>query len=601
VERRLWHRVGYAAGSLVVVAGAVIALRNVDTSTTQKPVPPQPVQTTVKEFADDGVLAPQPGARPATPANVVVVAGPHRLQVSWAGNAAGYDVQLNGNGGVRRTKLVVDTAIQFDGLDDDVEYQVQVRAVDSYGQRSEPATKTSRPNQKRPDESHYTLVDHFDGAQVPDLARWQLANNAACASMARGGGDDSRRLVISAACSSESMALRSRTPLRLKDNGGELGRMMIESDAPGDGGELTLDLVPGPVDLVETTPRGALPPGTFRVRITQKSVQIQGANPIAINPSSVGISVRWELLLRTDGLQVWRNGALVGTENVLPTWSEATPLFGFTGAANGLNFVAIDAIGLSSADTPAYLPSPMITAINGPGLDRPAEPPISHLGGQLRMTIRTNYGVTMPEPFTVTIYDQTYAIRPAVAGQRYEPGLRYPVVADLPAGALTAPGERGLLGIRVRSADPQLAPEVQHAEIELLPDPAHLAAVAMTKPEPLPRPHPVLAVPTGALLDATGQKIESGLPSPQGRVVLDVGLAGVGELAALAGVEVRVDGKRIAGIPTNRDGPGVAGHWRLALNTSSVTPGVHELELRAVSTDGVSSPQVTYLAWQVPD
>jgi hypothetical protein len=217
------------------------------------------------------------------------------------------------------------------------------------------------------------------------------------------------------------------------------------------------------------------------------------------------------------------------------------------------------------------------------------------------MTIRTNYGVVMPGPFTVQINNQTFPTRPAVAGQQYEPGLRYPIVADLPAAALTVTGERGLLGIRVHSADPKLSPEVQHAQLELVPDPAHPVIFATTTTESLQRPRPVLAVPTGALLDASGRKIEGRLPSPQGRVVLDISLAGTGELAGLAGIEVRVDDKRIAGIPTNRDGPGIAGHWRLALNTASVATGVHELELRAVSADGVSSPQLAYLPWQVPD
>ncbi|MEV4311241.1 hypothetical protein [Actinocrispum sp. NPDC049592] len=594
MERRLLQRAGYVVGGLVLVTGAVVALRNSDTPTAQKPPPPPPVQTTVRDYADEGVLVPQPGAKPAPPKDLRVVSGAHRLQAIWTPDKdmAGYEVQVHGDR-FDKTKLVIGSAAQFDNLPGGGLFTVSVRAVDVFGQRSGSATQDGQPAGSYPDESFYPLIDQFDGKVVPDPARWQLAYNAACAHMTRGAGEDARRMVISAACGNESVALRSRTPLRLNN---KAGRVMIETDAPGAAGEMTLDLVPGPADLIETTTRSGPPPGTLRVRITPTSLEVPGAQPIQIDPLQTGLSTRWEFALAADGIRVWRNGSLVGSGPAVPAWNEATPLFSFTGPANGLTFVAIDALGLSNADTPAFVPPPRITTTPRPSAAAVKMP--GQLGGQLRMTIRSSYGEAMPGPFTVTIGQQTFPAEPAVAGQQFESGLRFPVVANLPADAVVV-NDRNELSLQLHSATPNLAPQLVHAALELVPDPAMPVKVT-TADEPMERPKPTLPLTTATLLDASGGKIESGHASPRGRVILDITTTADGPVAGLAGVEVWVDNKRIAGLATNRDGPGIGGHWRLALNTAGFPPGIRDLELKAISTDGVTSPQFTTIPWQIP-
>jgi hypothetical protein len=601
VERRLLQRAGYVAGGLIVVAGAIVVLRNADTPTEQKPPPPPPTQTEVKEFAEESVLIPHAGGRPERPANLVVAPGPHRLQVSWARKPAitGYDVKLSA-GDYQRTQLVTADATQFDGLADNTEYELEVRAVDSFGQRSEPVTQKRRPAQNRPDESRYALIDHFDGATVPDPARWQLANNAACARMSRGSGDDNKRLVIAAACGAESVAVRSRTPLRLKDNGGELGRMMIETDAPAADSQLTMDLVPGPIDLLTTNSRGDnAVPGMIRVRISLTAIEIPGFAPVPIT-GQAGLSARWELVLRTDGLTVWRNGKLMASANVVPVWTEATPLFDFAGAPNGLNYVGIDAIGLSSGDTPVYVPAPRINTSSIVASPQ-TEPFTGALGAQLRIAIRLNYGSQIL-PSAVEVGGRTFPVRPAVEGQISQPGQRYPVIADLPADALVLSGDRRELRIVVRTPDPRVQPVVQHATLELIPDPVAKPAPAQAAPpsEPAERPKPMLASISGSLLDAAGNKIEQGKSSFRGRVVLDVTMTGPGTLGGVAGIEVWVDHKRVAGLPTNRDGPAIGGQWRFALNAVAFPPGSRNLELKAVSANPAIAPQFTTIAWQIP-
>ncbi|ALG05731.1 hypothetical protein AOZ06_01240 [Kibdelosporangium phytohabitans] len=589
------RRAGYAAGGLVVVAGAVIALRAADTRTEGRPPPAPPVQTTVKEFAGDSALVPKPGPRPEKPSGLVVVPGPHRLQATWSGKDPGYDVQLRGEGGVVHNQLVADNAVQFDGLEDGVDYQVEVRAVDSYGQRSQPSTARERPSTARPDESRYALVDHFDGTVVPDPARWRLANNAACARMSRGVGDDTRRLVISAACGSESVALRSRTPLQLKDNGGELGRMMIETDYPARDGQLLLGLVPGPADLIDSS----MPPGTLRVKITAETVTLPGAEPVAITRRT-SLSSRWELVLRTDGLSLWRNGARIASSAYVPPWTSATPLFEFVGPPNGLSYVGIDTIGLSSAETPAFVPPPRITATN-PARDSKTELMKGVLGGQLRMTVRTTLREPMT-PFTVEVDGRVFPARPAVDGHVFAPSFRFPIVADLPADALVLSGERKELRITVRGVTPAVSPVVQHVDLELVPDPATRPSREQADPAPGPatRPPLTLAAMSTTFLDASGQAIKDNRFVTRGRVVLEVAAVGAETQAGLAGLEVYIDTERVAGIPTAVDGPGIAGQWRIALNSGAFTSGPHSLEVRSLSTDPNVAPGYASATWSVP-
>jgi Fibronectin type III domain len=582
-------------GALVLVAGAVVVLRNTDAPTEGKPPPPTPVQTTVRAFAGQGALAPQPGSRPEQPTDLTIVAGPHRLQVSWSGKTPGYEVRLRDEGGVLRNQLVAGNAVQFDGLEDSAEYQVEVRAVDSFGQRSDPSASRQRPNSNRPDESKYALIDRFDHALVPDPARWRLASNAACARMSRGVGDDSHRLVIGARCGKDPVALRSRTPLLLKEIGGELGRMMIETDYPAAGGELLLDLVPGPVDLIDDH----LPPGTLRVKIMPESVTLPGAEPVAI-PRRTGLSSRWELVLRTDGLSLWRNGSKIAGSTYVPTWTSATPLFGFAGPPNGLSYVGVDTIGLSSADTPVFVAPPRITATE-PGQAAKTEQVAGVLGGQLRMTVRTNLREPMT-PFTVEIAGREFPARPAVDGHVFAPSFRFPLVADLPADALVLSGERRELRITVRGATATISPVVQHAELELIADPAGRPSTdqAQPAPEPAERPRLTLAALSTTFLDASGRKIESDRLAVRGRVVLEVLAEGTAMQAGLAGIEVFVDNQRIVGIPTTADGPGVAGQWRIALNSGAFSPGPHTLEVKAISTDPNVAPAQATTTWSVP-
>ncbi|MEU4742506.1 fibronectin type III domain-containing protein, partial [Actinosynnema sp. NPDC023658] len=258
MERR---RVALIVVGVVLFAGVITVLRTTGvggptTATSTSAAPP----TSLEPYAAEGVLVPTAGAPPEQPGALTVSSGPRRLQLRWTGGAPGYEVRW-GADRLDHGKLLTQSVTQLDGLEDERSYQVEVYAVDAFGQRSAPAKASGTPHAS-PD-GDYALADRFDQPDAPDPTRWRLASRGNCARATPGQGDDGRRLVLSSNCAAAPATLRSRTPFVLRD-ADELGRFVVETDAPGADGELVLDLVPGPVSLVSGD---ALPPDAVRLRV----------------------------------------------------------------------------------------------------------------------------------------------------------------------------------------------------------------------------------------------------------------------------------------------------------------------------------------------
>ncbi|MFL6141506.1 MAG: hypothetical protein ACJ72N_06510 [Labedaea sp.] len=657
MDRRLLHKFALIGGGLVLIGGAIVVLRDPDaglSSDTPAPAPALPQQTTVRPFADASVIVPRPGERPKAPSRLNIRAGEHRLVAGWGpqhigepepAGAEGYEVRWGEGGRFEHTRYIAQPVIQLDGLRDDVQYTLLVRTVDAFGQRSTAVRGTGTPSAAGDqDPTSYTMVDRFDGDVVPDPARWRLVGIGNCTKASRGEGEDARRMVITGQCgdSDEAVALRSRTPIRLNSAapGGELGRYVVQTDRPGQSGELMLDLVPGPVDLIGRPPSAAppaappgravvddsLPPGTIRVRIsgrppeagaTTVRVLVGSGTPLlgkqiavsAAPPPEVGVSVRWTVVLRTDGVYVQRDGLLVGAGDAVPAFTEATALAGLTGGDSSLR-AAFDLIGFTGSPTapPPLVPAPRVdfdrvaadsttrlqTSGNGQRLARVT-------GGLLRVTLVPQRKQNPAGQFTVDIGGREIPARTAVPGQPMMDGVRLPIVADVPPDALMVSDNADSIPVVVRSVSNEdgLPTQVLTAELELTGDgsgsvPGERANAA------LPRGNPALAVPNAALLDAAGTAIPALQEVPRGRLVLEVvadaeaAQRATGEVAGLAGVEVVLDGKQLAGIPTAAEGPGVGGRWRIALNTTGLTPGGHNLQVTAFGVDAVTAFQVAY-------
>ena len=653
MDRRLLHKLALVGGALLVIGGAVLVLRDPDSGQANEPPPLPPAQTSVQAYADKAVLVPQPGERPKAPARLDIQTFDHRLVIGWGPRrigapepvgAVGYEVRWGRDG----RRLVAEPVIQLDGLDD-VPYRIEVRTVDAFGQRSDPVTGEGTPGPGAPEDDPFVLVDRFDGTDVPDPARWRLVGTGSCTKAARGDGEDTHRMVITAQCgnSDESIALHSRAPLRLNSvASGELGRVAIRTDRPGQDGELTIDLVPGPADLIGRAPTGSLgevrpglstvddslPPGTIRVRIsawphgiappgdptTVVQVQVPPGTPrsgkaIAVQPVPAGeltVSTRWDVVLRTDGVFVLRDGVVVGGGDVLPSFTEATALFGFT--SNGGIRAAIDMIGIGGAPTgpPPLVPAPRVDfdrEVSWPGSKVSTTATGRRLSGvesaQLRITLVPQANLGPESQFMVDVGGAMFPAQRAIPNQPALAGIRLPIVATVPPEALIMPAGGGdVINMVVHATVEQngLATQVLTAELELTGTPTPGPRVTNA---PLARPNPVLAEPTAALHDAAGQPTSATQGVPRGRLVLDITLDALaaqrlsGAVAGLAGIEISMDGQPLAGIPTVRDGPGIAGTWRIALDTNGFASGTHNVQVMLIGTDPTTSFAVTYAAF----
>jgi hypothetical protein len=638
MERR---RLAVVLAGLVLVGGAVTALRLTgSTPDLTAPPPPPPLPTVIKPYQAIGVVVPAPGAAPAAPTHLSLAGGPHRLLAKWAAtpDATGYEIRWGTGGSLNNQKLVAEPDAELNGLGVGQDIQVEVRSVDAFGQRSEPADATGRPQPDGPPGVDNALVDHFDGPQVPDPKLWRLASPSNCAQAARGAGEDADRLVVMSQCGRASATLRARSPFRLDPTapGGELGRFTIETDTPGHSGELAVDLVPGQVDMLDgstndpiTTnqPNTAtvdpfLPPGTIRVRIgadippdtnrATETVQITaGANTPVVGPVSrplhvlppprLGVSVRWDVVVRTDGIEVLRDGVLVAGGNVVPSWSSATALVEFTGSPFGQLHAAVSMIGFGGARTtappvaigPAVGMYTFVTLTPGSSKTATVSTDTGPGSGQLRFTVLVTPNTpaaglmvqgAVPD-FQVEIGSQSYAATPAVQGAPLLPNVPYPLVARLPADVLRDRHVEVAVSMDVPSTYPGTADLVQ-TDLEMVPGPntrapaaADLAALAAIPAQ--------LAVLSTRVLNANGQPMPNGQPLPRGRAVLEVtmdALAGqrvAGRLAGAAGFKVWLDNVELVAVPTALAGPGIGGTWRIAFDPSRGAPGQHVIDVRA--------------------
>jgi hypothetical protein len=316
-------RVAFAVAGLALVVG-VIVLRDTGGGSSDLPTAP-PAPTKLKAFVAEQVLVPSPQGRPSAPANVVARAGHHKIQLNWTGDAPAYEVRWGD-----RTKLVTRPGTQLNGLENEREQHIDIRAVDSFGQRSQPAQAKATP---RADNAPYTFVDRFDASDEPDLQRWRLAKRTDCARATSGDGEDHDRLVISSSCGTRAVTLRSRTPFVRSDDD---SRLVIETDSPGTGGKLLLDLVPGPVS-VQGDP---VLPNSIRATVStdvsgNSIVELvpDGTNTKPIPAAVPGVTVRWEVVLTKNGTQLERDGDVVATSPFVPQWREATALIGFAALA----------------------------------------------------------------------------------------------------------------------------------------------------------------------------------------------------------------------------------------------------------------------------
>jgi hypothetical protein len=567
-------RVAFAVAGLALVVG-VIVLRDTDGGNSTLPTAPPP-PTKLKPYESEQILVPGPQGHPGAPAGVVARTGHHKIQLNWTGDAPAYEVRWGD-----RTKFVTRPGTQLNGLENEREQQIEIRAIDSFGQRSQPAKAKATPHA---DNAPYTFVDRFDRPDEPDLQRWRLAKRTDCARATSGDNEDHDRLIISSSCGTRAVSLRSRTPF-VRDPQNDDSRFVIETDAPGTGGKLLLDLVPGPVSVQGDPVLPGAIRATVSTDVTGNSIVelVPDGTPTRPIPAAVpGVTVRWEIVLTKNGTQVTRDGEVVATSPFVPAWHEATALVGVAALAGDRIRAGIDLIGYRTAraDPPPAVPTPQVR-VDGPTGSALPIPDVT--AGQLRVALIPS---RESEPVTaVRINGVEVPLRPAIPGTPWKPGAEYPAVADLPKEAFT-----DNLNIALVT---QERIQVTHTDVELT---GPKGSPQRQPGTPLVEAKPVLADPVPEVLDASGQPIENGAAFNRGRVVLEVRVNALDvAVAGLAGFEIRLDGTHVATVPTTVDGPAAAGRWRISLNTASMSAGAHAIEVKAFSTDSDVHPETGYV------
>lgn len=618
--------------AVVLVVGAVLALRATEDESMSDD---RPERVEIERFAANFVVLPSAGRPPAPPERVVVTPDTGQLRLSWAdglaggtapSGAVGYEVRWWLDGDEPRTRLIATPDVQLDGLEDGRRYRVEVRSVDAFGQRSS-ATEVSGVPSRADRPWRAGLTGLYDDFRDPGTAqensprsRWHVSGYRGCVGLGV-GRVDGRGLPIDLGCGADMAVLRAREPMRLTaptGADGVLGRVAVRTDTAGPGGELTIDLVPGRPDRVGVAVRRAarteerdpaLPGGTIRVSIADAGVQVSAAPDVAAaGPTrethqaprrGPGVEHLFEVVLTTSGVRVYQDGLAVATRAVVPTWQEASVLLGFRGPDGRRSRVHVSAAGFTGPPTrPSGVVEVSVTAatqqVLGP---RDPAPAIGIARTPLRSARSARVVATLtatPEldlrGLVVQLGTVRVPARPTVATPPTEPGAALTVIADVPAAMLGAKGPDTITPFVLRAPGANIQATLLETYLEITP----MAGWTPTAQRSLDRPDLPDALPAvrAVLGNAAGEPLTSSTVPRRGQVVLSATLDpamsqwDTGTVGGVRGVQVRLDGDLIAGVPTAVDGPGIGGRYAFSIAVGGLAPGPHTIDVREYGVEG---------------
>lgn len=545
-------------------------------------------------FTNRNVLVPQPIGGPATPSDLRLTSEVDALRADWTdAGASGYEVTWRHGGELDHTLLTIQPEVRLAGLRPGVSYSIEVRAVDAYGKRSNPATAAGTPATAPDNSWNKPLTGLFDDfSDVSTLTtRWHLSGYQGCVDAGGGRGG----LVIGLECGTDQAVLRARSRMSLTSSE-ELGRIAVVTDAAGPGGQLTVDLSPGPVDRVGAS----LPAGTVQIVVDDHGAQVLAAPdvphvPVTGSHSSVapargvGVPHLFEVVLTSAGISVRQDGREIGFGGIVPSWRSAYVLYGFQGPVGLKSRIFVDAAGFSgdSSVVPpvsevALFPATLRALAPGeaaPGIGISRRPLVGVPSARYVATVQAGDGLD-PAGLSVQLGSDSYPLTQAVPGA-VPAGSVTTVYADLPAGLLSSTGPDQLSPYVLRSTRGQAT--ILESYLEIHP---------ATAPPPGPPGAALQAAP--AVVQLPQVEVDSAQDS--GRLVLDLHLDGrySAEVSGVAGFEVWLDGQRMAGQPTDSGGPGLGGRYTVVFSAGTLTPGPHTVDVREYPSDA-SKPAVSTL------
>ncbi len=618
--------------------GAVLVLRSTDDTPSTAPVPPPDTETVkppvrISQFAADNVVLPQPGERPAAPTKLVAVPLPGRLWLTWAdAGAVGYEVRWSRGADLVGTRLVIAPDTQLDGLVDGQGYQIEVRSVDAFGRRSSATVTTATP--RRPDEPWRTgLTGLFDDFSDPHSvladvsgSHWHVSGYRGCVDLGP-GSVDGKGLPIDLGCGADMAVLRARQPLVLApvpDAEDVLGKVVLVTDTAGPGGELTVDLVPGPADRVGAGrvsggvgPDPSLPAEAVRAVVNDDGASVRaGAGLPAAVPlrgavpaprRGPGVLHRFEVRITTHGVEVRQDDTIVAVGGVLPTWRQASVLLGFRGPDGHRSRVRLAAAGFSGP--PTALPTLVEAVVNpatrkvlgmtesAPGVGIARTPLRSALSARLVATITTAPGLD-PSGTVVQLGEHTFPARLATPGPPSAQGSAVTLIADVPAALVGGDGADTLSPFVLRAPGAGDGVSIVESYLEITPGPSwtpppRSGALDTDPRRPNPDALPAVEVSFG---NASGAPLASSVLPAQGTLVLMVNLNAAtaqwdsGGVAGVQGIEVWLDGRLIAALPTAADGPGLGGSYAFSIALRGLGRGPHVFDVREFGPNGAVRP-----------
>jgi hypothetical protein len=643
---------------IVGVTLAVVLLRQTQESAPSgdgTPTTYRPAPTTVEQRAEPGIVLPEAGEPPADVGTVQAYAGDGRLRVRWGPaisgaaprGATGYDISWGPDGRLDRHLLVAAPELELRGLANGTRYDVEVRSIDAYGQRSPPVRGSAVPSTDQPNpwrQAFTGLYDDFRSGPVPDPDRWavqRIGNN--CLRAGPGQDEEAGRLVLELRCGSTVAVLRARIPLRLT-GGAVLARIGLVTDGPVPGGQVAISLVPGPVAVLGVPPEASLrpaepghavedpnlPPGTIRTVIdADQAAVIAGPSvprtPVSANRpasstvlGSPGVTSRWELELASGGVTLRRDGQLTATGNVRPGWTEATVLFEFTAPAGEVARLHLDAIGFTGQTSAPPKIVDILDAITIPRIYEPTDPgpdtrTLPAAPGQ-SARLHAVIGPVRDCGLAGIVADfggPLVPMDPVMPGATPAGGPYCPLAAALPDNLLDLL-RRGVLHTPfLRSEESMLPVAGGFLEIGLAPGTAvDRARVGGSAAVPAPGPRPTsdrhrLPQLSAELRDAAGGALVPGAPVERGRLVLDVALDGLagqrttGQVGGVAGIQVLLDNQIVAGLPTTHDGPAAGGSYRFGMSSNKLNTGGHVIEVRVYGTESGTRPRSHWINFQL--
>jgi hypothetical protein len=584
----------------------------------------------VDRFASNIVVLPSAGRRPAAPERIKVTPGAGTLRLSWADGlvggssldgVAGYEVRWHVEGEqATAARLVAAPDMQLYGLTDGRRYRVAVRSVDAFGQRSAAAEVFGVPGPA--DQAalagltgmYDDFADPATALETSPDARWHVSGYRGCIGLGAGRADG-RGLPIDLGCGADMAVMRSRVPMRLTAPEGSdrvLGRVAVRTDAAGPGGELTVDLVPGRADRVGAGPQRAsrteesdagLPGGTIRVSVADTGVQVStGPGGFARGRTrevhaaprrGPGVVHLFEVVLTSSGVRVYQDGLAVAARDVVPAWRTASVLLGFRGPDGRRSRVHVTSAGFTGP--PQAPPRVVETSVRAgtqrvlgpadqePGIGIARTPLLAARAARVVATLSVTPELD-PRRVVVQMGALRVPARPVVAVPSREPGAALTVVANVPRSLLGAKGPDSITPFVLRAPGASVNSTLLETYLEITPGPGWSPPEAdVSNP---PRLHDALPRVVAELANAAGQPLQSTTVPRRGQLVLNVALQpehaqwDTGAIAGVQGVQVRLDGALIAGIPTVADGPGVGGNYALSIAVGGLEYGPHTIEVR---------------------